>query len=333
MQKSWWTMKGNSARVSSKRAVGSVFFLGIVMAGLLLLSPVFFSSLSRLFWYPAEQFRVWLTESQSALPTVWRDRQELLDEIRRLEIKIATEQGTDSTVRRLQVENDQFRALLGAETTARVVARVVARPPQLPYDLIMLDRGSVDGVQLNAPVFAGLDTVFGVVSQVNQNTSYVTPLSHPSLTFTVFIVGPNIFTVAEGLGGGVVRVRVPQGIAISKNDIVLLPAADAAIVGKIEEVRTTPTKPERHGYITFPQPLQSLPFVSVSSEPLVTPDFDVTKEEVFERVKEILTLAVPPDILVRPATISENEEGEENGTEAGAEEAALPLSETLDESD
>lgn len=298
--------------------MGSVVFLAIVMIGLLLLAPTLLGSLSRLVWYPAEQFRVWLNESQNSLPAIWRDRQALLDEIRNLETKIATEQGTDNTVRRLQVENDQLRSLLGTEISERIVSRVVARPPQLPYDLIMLDKGSVEGIELNAPVFAGQDTVFGLVSQVNQNTSYVTPLSHPSVTFTVFIVGPNIFTIAEGMGSGVIRVRVPQGITISENDIVLLSAADAAVIGQIQVVRTTPTKPERHGYITFPQPLQSLLYVSVAKKPLITPDYETAKEGVFERVREILTLSVPPELLVRPATIGDEENGE-NAENVGEE--------------
>jgi len=271
---------------------------------LLWLIPKISHSVVSILWYPAERVRVWMTESNSTLPMLLRERQELLEDIRRLEMKIATEQGTDSTIRRLQIENEQLRALVGAVPEERILARVVARPPQLPYDYVMIDRGARDGVLEGAPVFAGKDAVIGIITFVSERVSYARLVSDPAVTITVFIVGPNIFTIAEGLGNGVVRVRVPQGIIINKSDIVLLPAVDTGILGQIEEIVTSPTNPERHGYIVLPSNIQSLRYISVGAEPISTPDFSEVTSAIGNHLVDLLSVPVPPEFLVQPDVIA-----------------------------
>lgn len=302
MKKFWWTVKVNSDQKSRKKALGSIIVLGVLgLAVFFGAGPVLGGAVA-LVWQPYEQVRIWLAESGSSLPVLLRDRNELIDQIRRLETQIQTEQGTESTIRRLEFENKQFRELLGAIPENRVLARVAARPPQLPYDVLMLDRGSVHGITVGAPVFSGRDTVIGLVSQVTPRASYVTLVSDPEVFVTVFVVGPNIFTVAEGMGNGVLRVRVPQGVALGVSDVVLLPAVDAGVLGSITEVVTTPTNPERHGYITFPHSLQSMQYVSVGGEPLLTPAFAEVEATIADDLMKRLELDVPPGLLVEPTT-------------------------------
>lgn len=303
MKKSWSTARVNSVHKSRRRALGSVVFLFTCAVLLLWFFPRISTSMLTVFWYPAEQFRVWLAESDSSMSVLLRERQELTEQIRTLETHIATEQGTEGTIRRLQVENEQLRSLVGALPAERILARVVSRPPQLPYDLIMFDRGTRDGVVEGAPVFAGKDTVIGVVALVSERTSYAKLISDPQMVVTVFIVGPNIFTIAEGLGNGIVRVRVPQGVPINETDLVLLPAIDAGVIGSIEEVVTSPTDPERHGYISFPTNIQSLQYVSIGAEKISTPDFSDVVVSVNNQVSELLSVSVPPEILVQTDVI------------------------------
>jgi len=304
MKKFWSTTKLSSGQRLRRRAIGSLLVLGAVGCLLFFLASQLLSPVVNLVLQPYEYVRIWLTKSNDSLPVVLRDRTELLDTIRQLEAARQLEQGTEGTIRRLQFENDQFRALLGALPENRVLARVVARPPQLPYDVLMLDRGASHGVQLGAPVFAGRDTVIGLVTHVTPRASYVTLVSDPSVSVTVFVIGPNIFTIAEGQGNGVLRVRVPQGEALSESNVILLPAVDAGVLGTITEVVTTPTNPERHGYITFPVSLQSLQYVSIAGAPLETPAFEAVEAAIVSDLMNRLELDVPPGLLVEPASTS-----------------------------
>lgn len=309
MKKFWSTARVNSGQRSRKRAIGSLVILGGL--GLLVFfgAGKLFSGVAAVLFTPYEYTRIWLTESSGTLPVLLRDRNELLGQIRQLEATLQTEQGTEGTIRRLQFENEQFRELLGAIPDSRVLARVIARPPELPYDVLMLDRGSAHGVVQGAAVFAGRDTVIGLVSHVTTRASYVTLVSDPRISVTVFVIGPNIFTVAEGMGNGVLRVRVPQGISLSASNVVLLPAVDAGVLGTIAEVVTTPTNPERHGYITFPHSLQSMQYVSIAGAPLETPTFEAVEAAIVSDLMARLELDVPPGLLVEPTGATTTDEG------------------------
>lgn len=299
--------KENYRHTSRKRLVGSFV---ILLAGILLvifILPKLIFSLVGLFWMPIDGLRIWLSQSGDSLPAYFRDRNELLNEIKDLKTKIASEQGTEHSINRLEKENNRLRELLGTVSEERILARVIARPNDLPYDLLMLDIGREQGLIEGAPVYVGKDQVIGLLTKVEAKTSLVTLVTTPGVTVSAYIYGPNIFTIAEGIGGGVMRVRVPQGIILNNEDLVILPALDSGVLGKIGEVVTTPTNPERHGYITFDTPIQSLRYVSVGTAPVVTNTFDESLVVVEKILNEKLMVDVPPNRLVRPdiATSSE----------------------------
>jgi cell shape-determining protein MreC len=313
MKKSWSTTKMSSVHVSRNRAIGSALFLLVFCVVLLWSLPRLSSSISGMFWYPSEKVRVWISDSNALLPSLIRDRKDLLNTITTLENIIDSGYLSDATTARLSAENDELRKLLMINPDERVFARVVARPPQLPYDLVMIDKGAADGIVEGVPVFYGKDTVIGIVVSVSEKVSYIRLTSDPGVKISVFILGPNIFTFAEGVGNGVVQVRVPQGIQIKEGDIVLLPAIDSGVIGVIDTIVTSPTDPVRSGYIVFPVNLQSIKFVSVGKSPLPSPDFSEIMSIVNNRVTESLQLPIPTDMLVQPdvVTIEENEQTDE----------------------
>jgi len=226
------------------------------------------------------------------MPVFVRDRLALRGEIERLENELAIAGGESLTLDRLRNENDRLRSLLGAETTDRLVAAVVARPNQVPYDLLQLDRGSVHGVVVGAPVYIGEDRLIGIVADLSSTNSYVVLLTHPDFTATGFIEGANIITVIDGIGGGVARVRVPQGVPLTVGDIVHVPSIEPGVFGRIVSIENRPTQPEQYGYITPDLPLSSIHMVSVGKEPIAA----VTSDVVNERISQFIassTLLLP----------------------------------------
>jgi cell shape-determining protein MreC len=255
-------------------------------------------------WYPFDAVRVWVNESGDSFPQYIRDRRALATEIEELKVSIATSQGNENTINKLIAENAELRNLLGAVPGERQVARVIARPNRLPYDLLMIDRGSDHGIEQFAPVFLGHDQVIGVVMRVQARTALVALTTTAGFTSTAYVYGPNIFTFAEGIGGGVLRVRVPQSVVLQLGDLVVLPAIDSGVFGAIAEIETSPTQPEQYGYITLPQSLQSVAYVSVGAEPIETHSFDEARAVVEEIRDDLFTVEVPPEMLVTPDTAS-----------------------------
>ncbi len=274
--------------------------LGI--GGVLFVAPFFIRTAVTVAWYPFDMVRVWVAESGSSLPMYIRERGVLVRELEDLKIKIATEQGTDSTIKKLQIENTELRNLAGALPEARVLARVIGRPNSLPYDMLMLDRGSNHGVLQHAPVFLGADQVIGFVSKVTEKTSLVTLVTTAGFTSSAYVIGPNIYTYAEGMGGGVLRVRVPQGIMLRTGDLVLLPAIDSGLYGTISYIETSVTQPEQYGFVTTSIPIQSLYYVSVGREAVVPHTYEEAEALIDETKATLFKVELPEGVLVTPET-------------------------------
>lgn len=302
MQKFSLIKKANSRRTSGAKKIIMVLGALLIVFALALLVPKAVKGVVATLWYPLDVVRVWVAESGSSLPQYLRDRGALLSELESLKIKIATEQGTENTIKKLQVENDELRTLAGAVPDARILARVIGRPGTLPYDIVMLDRGSLHGITENAPVFLGADQVIGFVSKVNTKTSFVTLVTTPGFNSSAYVIGPNIYTFAEGMGSGVMRVRVPQGIMLRAGDLVLLPAIDSGVYGVVSYIETSATAAEQYGFVTTNIPTQSLYYVSVGKEGIVPHSFAEAEGLVTATKKSLFTVDVPLEFLVTPET-------------------------------
>jgi cell shape-determining protein MreC len=245
-------MRGNYRRTSTKRwRVG--FFVTAVVLFIGLIFPQLMAGVSFIVLYPFHTVSVWYKNSESILPKYLRSRVELAAEIDSLQAKIANQTGTQLSVSRLIEENKQLRALteLGT-TTDRVSAKVISQPSRLSYDLLQIDKGSNNGIEIGAPVYVGIDTVIGVVVHTSPAYSFVELVTTPGFLSTAYIVGPNIFAPLEGVGGGVARVKVPQGITLTEGNLVLLPSAANGVYGEIVSIENLPTQPEQFGYVVPP---------------------------------------------------------------------------------
>jgi cell shape-determining protein MreC len=224
------------------------FVLLIIVIGMLL--PRLFSVVSTIVMSPIHATNSWLNESSSLIPTFLRNRVELEDEIKSLKQALVVAERSDVTQQRLWEENNRLRSLLGAASEERIAAAVIARPNELPYDLLQIDRGSNSGVEVGSPVFIGKDVVIGLVVHVATDYSFVQLVTSPGFAASAFISGPNVVVAMEGMGSGVARVRVPQGVPLAIGNLVYLPSVEPGIFGRISYIENRPTQPEQYGYIS-----------------------------------------------------------------------------------
>jgi len=256
-------MRRNYRRTSTKPwRVGFLVTLVVLFIGLIF--PQLIAGLSFIALYPFHTISVWYKNSEDVFPKYLRSRSELAGEIDALQAKIANQTGTQLSVRRLLEENMQLRALAELGTMDdRLLAKVIVQPNRLSYDLLQIDKGSNDGVQVGAPVYIGIDTAIGVVVHTSPTYAFVELVTTPGFLSTAYIVGPNIFAPLEGVGGGVARVSVPQGITLTEGNLVLLPSVTNGVYGEIVSIENLPTQPQQFGYVTPPLPLQGILYVSV----------------------------------------------------------------------
>jgi len=298
------TKKVNSRRALLPRSLIVVTCIVLLGTVSLWLVPKVVTTVVAVALAPFEAVRTWVIESNDSLPTYLRQRQALDAELEALRQQVAISAGTDSTLAKLTTENNQFRALCAAIPEERIIARVVGRPPQLPYDVLLLDRGAKHAVQEKAPVFLGADQVIGYVSRVYTNTALVTLVTTAGFRSMAYVLGPNIYTFAEGTGNGLLRVVVPQGIPFSIGDTVILPAIDSGSYGQIAHIETTPTNPEQLGYVPMSVNLQQMQYVSVGREPIIPHTFEEAEILISTLATDLFTVALPPGVLVNPLEVA-----------------------------
>jgi len=275
-------MKARLQRNSKRRRQLRLALVAFIIVCLGFLLPKIVTSISFVVTYPFHATNQWLQESSSLVPVFFRDRVTLEEEIKDLKNQVAVLENNDLTQGRLIHENKQLRSLLGTDEAERIAAAVIARPNELPYDLLQIDRGLDHGVEVGAPVFVGQDIVIGLVVHSAREYSFVSLVTSPGFESTAFITGSNVAVSMEGIGSGVARVKVPQGINLAVGDSVLLPSVEPGIFGQISFVESSPTQPEQFGYISPQLSINSLYFVSVGKLSQITR----SSTEINEKIKQ-----------------------------------------------
>lgn len=274
--------------------------LTVVVVGMLL--PSVISGISTVVMAPVHAVNSWLENSSSLVPTFFRDRRSLEEEIKDLKSRLAVSSRIDLTQDRLWEENNRLRSLLGIAGEERIAAAVIARPNELPYDLLEIDRGSDSGIEVGSPVFIGKDAVIGLVVHVTPKYSFVELVTTPGFEASAFISGPNVVVTMEGMGGGVARVRVPQGVPLRVNDLVYLPSIEPGVFGRISYVENLPTQPEQYGYISPDIPLSGIYQVAVGKQSQIAQSTEEIEENIRTLIKKSLLVKDVSVGLISPST-------------------------------
>lgn len=286
-------MKRPLRRNSDKRKLGTLvlFVVGVLLVGFLI--PRVISLVSSIVLYPIHSTQHWLANTQLLLPALWRDKIELQTKVEELQAELLQQADEGISLQRLREENIHLRSLLGATTSKRIAASVIARPDQLPYDLLQIDQGSDAGIAVGAPVYSDDELVIGFIERVYPGSALVVLITTSSFEADAYVSGSNIIAPLEGLGGGVARVSVPQGVPLTVDSLVYLPSIQPGVFGRVVHIESEPTQPQQFGYIVSDIPLQHLRYVSVGNVNSVDTTAEVV-EEYLDAIK--LKLALPEGI-------------------------------------
>jgi cell shape-determining protein MreC len=247
---------------------------------------------------PLYEARRWSAGMLGDIPAYLKGQRELLARVDALEANVQEAEMRNTDAASLLGENESLRALLGdaGGSGERIAAGVLARPPSVPYDQVVIDRGSKDGIKEGAAVYGAGDYVIGSVSRAFDESALVTLISTPGASASVYVIGPDIYTTAYGEGNGIVRVSVPQGVPVAPGDVVVLPGLSRGILGTVDTVAGTPTEPEQRAFIPLAS-LQSLRYVAVAARVPAPVTFEEAAANVEDDRAAFLNVPVPEDLL------------------------------------
>lgn len=300
-------MKVHSRHKSRNQLYIRSVLLVLSITVLFYLVPALITTVGKVVLYPVYATQTWFRESPASLPSFLRQKKELLDEIEELESELALAASTDLTQQRLYEENLWLRQLLNLEVQERIAAAVTARPNQLPYDFLQIDQGTDAGIVVGAPVYVGIDTVIGVVAYAAERYAFVELFTTPGFEATAYVSGANIIATLEGFGGGVARVRVPQGIPLTVGSLVHVPSIQPGVFGEIAYIENQPTQPEQYGYITLRKPIASINYVAVGRQPLAPTSETLVREEINNLIEQSVLVPGLQSQLISTTTSSTTE--------------------------
>ena len=163
-------------------------------------------------------------------------------------------------------ENNKLKEILGRkdEKSILVLAGILSKPDQNPYDVLVIDAGEDKGIAVGDTVFALGNIPIGRVNTVYSNTAKVVLFSSPGEKTNVAISGRDIFIEMIGRGGGNFEMSLLRDIPLEKGAVVVLPGINSYVVGIVEKIISNPRDSLQKALLISPVNIQGLKFVEVA---------------------------------------------------------------------
>lgn len=175
--------------------------IGVYILSWLVLTPA--SGPLQSFFYPLAKINNLTNDQLSGVSSFFAFRNTLVAEKRQLELDNAKLKLEIERYKILEQENQDLRNLRGAEDTrTALVGKIIAKPPHIPYDILLLDVGLKNSPTLAGGrlVFAEKDIVLGYIASVSTNSSKVLLYSSAGQKLPVVIGSSALPAIASGQG-------------------------------------------------------------------------------------------------------------------------------------
>ena len=268
-------------------------WMGVVIA-LFLVLTIFSSSFGRIISVPLvaigrpffemnNSFGEWLRESA----VIIKSKAGLEKENTELNEKISEMRAKNLSYEIIKKENKELKSLLSrVEKDEFVVSAILSRPPQSPYDTLVVDAGSDNGIEEGMQVTAYGNILLGYVTEVFSKTSKIKLISFANEETNVLIIGSKglglsddgaeaesevvgvrqVSAIATGKGGGNLEVVLPRGVEVNSGDRVATLGINSLLVGVVEETQVDLADPFQKIFLRLPLNLQKLNYILIKTK-------------------------------------------------------------------
>ncbi|PIT89092.1 MAG: hypothetical protein COU27_02140 [Candidatus Levybacteria bacterium CG10_big_fil_rev_8_21_14_0_10_36_7] len=198
---------------------------------------------------------------------VFKDKQSLLDENLVLKERNMELENRQILFSFLEEENKNLKALfLSTEGREYILASIVSRPPQSPYDILIIDSGLEQGIREGMLVTAYGSVLIGHISEVYQRESKVKLISFPGETTNLFLQKINLAITSIGKGGENLEINLPNSIEISSGNSIMTEGNFPLIAGFVERIEVNLSDPFQKVFFRLPVNLHNLRNVMVEKK-------------------------------------------------------------------
>lgn len=165
----------------------------------------------------------------------------------------------------LSRENQELKSILGrTEQKQYILAALIARPPQVPYDILIIDAGSEDGVQKEMEVKGSAGIFLGRIEDVFKKISKVKLISFPGNETNIYFEGLNIFATAVGTGNGNLEIKLPVSLPIKEYDKIISAGVFPLLLGSVEKIEKDESEGTQKIMFRLPVNLQEIRYLLIN---------------------------------------------------------------------
>ncbi len=245
--------------------ISSLVILFLVLAFFLMSrTPDSLATVTRSVGFPIWKARNFFVDETKDTFNFFRSHNALITENKRLKEENDTLRSTLLGLDTLKSEHEKLLADFGRSTIEKkVLASVLVRPPQTPYDTLILDVGSDNGIIPGNIFYSMSGFALGTINDVTKRTSKAILFSSTDVEVEGLVERSGFPINLRGKGGGIFEVQAPQDADILKDDVVIMPTLRGSIIGFVADIESSVTSAFRRVLVQIPINVSHLRFVQV----------------------------------------------------------------------
>src|SRR3990167_2755734 len=164
-----------------------------------------------------------------------------------------------------RVQENTLLELVGRKARSdTVIATVLTRPPQTPYDVLIIDAGSNESLTVGSEVSLPEGPILGVISEVFPKSAKVRLFSASGEETNAVLERNNVPVTLIGTGGGNFRFELPRDMSVETGDRILSSDIAARLLATVGDVSVRPTDSFKEVLAKSPINIFALRFVFVT---------------------------------------------------------------------
>ncbi len=209
-----------------------------------------------------------ILESASNLLSVFYFKNYLVRENQSLHDSLFHLEGVEAQLQLEKEENNTLRELSGMlpQDKKSTLLSVILKPPRFPYDVVMVNGGKDENLEVGNLVYAGDHVLVGQVEAVYGQTSKVKFLSSPGVVTESLIGSSSLQVKLVGIGGGNFEAKIPRGADVVEGDSVFIANRDHELIGTLGTIDPVSSDSYIRGVVRVPVNIFGLSYVTVEKK-------------------------------------------------------------------
>jgi rod shape-determining protein MreC len=208
---------------------------------------------------PVFKFSNFAAEKKDGFFFLFKNKQSLEEELNYLKEKNIELENKVILLESVQKENEELKALLSRpDKKSYILGSIVSRPPQSPYDMIVIDAGSDNGVKQGMKAVAYGSILIGHVAEVFPGASKIKLVSYSGEETNLIIENAKISAIGLGLGGGNIEVKIPSSVKIYSGDKINTDGTANYLLGTADKIEADTLNPFQKIIFRMPVNLNEL---------------------------------------------------------------------------